>query len=118
MKRIISAIICAVMCLCCMGAFAEEAGFIQTAAAVVELHDIFLSEGYEYGQGYPLIQVSEDEYPGCVAYSTDSRLVDIIFEPGDEGGELQLINIVIFRDDLEADINSFNEIAMHLVGVV
>jgi len=119
MKKILSAVLCLILCLSCISAFAAETPeYARSAALMVEQHDRFLESVYGDGQGYPLKMVDPSEYPGCVAYSTESRMIDLLFEPWNNGEGLQLINIIIFRDDLESDDAAFEELMKHLIGIM
>ena len=119
MKKLVTAILCLIMCLTAVCGFAAEAanGFEMSAEYMMEWHDYFLENAYGDNWCYPIIRLSDNEYPGCVAFSTDSRLVDIVCDTGDTD-DLQLINIIIFRSDLENDPDAFAELIAHFVGTM
>ncbi len=119
MKKILIAVLSIIMCLSAVCGFAAEATpeYDLSAQFMVEWHNYFLENAYGDGDGYPLIRLSDDEYPGCVSYSTDSRLIDIIYENGDGEG-LQLINVIIFRSDVEGDEHAFTLFMKHFVGTM
>ena len=89
MKKLIAAFLC--LAILCIPAFAEEEAKTGAAAVAKEFTyfhyaAIYIGGQYEFGENYPLVELEGHGYGDYEAYSTESRLFDVVFVP-DETGE-------------------------------
>ena len=122
MKKFIAMLLCiliAAMCVPCSAEVAEKSVFQKTAEEFTFFHYAFFEEftEYEFGDNYPLLELTGHSYGNVAAYSTESRLYDVVFLPDETGDNIWAIHIIAYRSDV-VDYAEFETGFMHVLGLL
>jgi len=121
MKKMLAAVLCMIMALSCLTAFAEaKTGYAKVAEHITEFHYFFLSQSETVdnpAELCPLLELT-GAYEGSVAYSTDSRFFDIVFVSDETGMCVSEIHILAYRSDMESDPDANTKAFAHVIGLL
>jgi len=119
MKRFFAAVLCLMLCLCCLPAGAET---LTPFGSVCELYTYFdyayfqIIDVYEFNDGYPLYISEGHGYGDYVAYTSAGGAFDVVFLPDASGNSIAEIQMLGSRDMfMSGDSDALIQLMYHRV---